>query len=69
MTYRLLALDLDGTTIAPDGTVRPATIAAIRRALDHGLLVIFATGRNYAESKPILDVIGHHPTGIFVGGA
>ncbi|MEM8875094.1 MAG: HAD family hydrolase [Planctomycetota bacterium] len=69
MTYRLLALDLDGTTIAPDGTVRPPTIAAIRRALEHDLMVVFATGRNYAESKPILDMIGHYPTGIFVGGA
>lgn len=67
--YKLLALDLDGTTISPDGSVRPATIAAIRRALDAGLLIAFATGRNYSESKPILDQIGHWPTSVFVGGA
>jgi hypothetical protein len=33
------------------------------------LLVCFATGRNWTESRTILDAVGHYPTAVFVGGA
>jgi Cof subfamily protein (haloacid dehalogenase superfamily) len=69
MPYRMIAIDLDGTLLAPDGAVPPRARAAIHAALDAGLLVCFATGRNWTESKAILDTVGHHSTAVFVSGA
>lgn len=67
--YRLIVLDLDGTLLSPTGEVTPRIKAAIRRALDAGLLVCFATGRNWTESRDVLDALEHYPTAVFVGGA
>ena len=67
--YDLIALDLDGTVLGPDGKVSPATLKAVRRALEVGYRVVFATGRNYHESLPVIDEIGHHGAAVFVGGA
>jgi HAD superfamily hydrolase (TIGR01484 family) len=41
----LIALDLDGTLLAPDETVSPANRAAIDRALRAGIRVVLVTGR------------------------
>jgi Cof subfamily protein (haloacid dehalogenase superfamily) len=67
--YRMLAIDLDGTLLSPDGTVSARNKAAIRKALDAGLLVCFATGRNWTESQTILDAVEHYSTAVFVSGA
>jgi Cof subfamily protein (haloacid dehalogenase superfamily) len=69
MPYRMIAIDLDGTLLASDGSVPPRAKAAIHRALGAGLLVCFATGRNWTESKSILDTVAHHATAVFVSGA
>jgi Cof subfamily protein (haloacid dehalogenase superfamily) len=42
---RLVALDLDGTTVAHDGTVTARTAEAVRAAGSAGLIVVLATGR------------------------
>jgi Cof subfamily protein (haloacid dehalogenase superfamily) len=65
----MIAIDLDGTLLASDGSVPPRAKAAIHRALGAGLLVCFATGRNWTESKSILDTVQHHSTAVFVSGA
>src|SRR6266446_1832263 len=67
--YRMIAIDLDGTLLSPAGQVTPRAKAAIHRALDAGLLVCFATGRNWTESQDVLDAVNHYPTAVFVGGA
>jgi 5-amino-6-(5-phospho-D-ribitylamino)uracil phosphatase len=67
--YRMVVLDLDGTLLSPAGEVTPRVKAAIHRALDAGLLVCFATGRNWTESRDILEALDHYPTAVFVGGA
>ena len=67
--YRLIALDLDGTLLGPDGKVSEASKAAVRRALEAGFRVVFATGRNYYESRHVIDEIGHYDAAVFVGGA
>jgi len=69
MTYRMIAIDLDGTLLSPDGSVSPKNKAAIRKVLNAGLLVCFATGRNWTESLTILDAVEHYDTAVFVGGA
>jgi len=68
-SYRMIAIDLDGTLLAPDGSVSPRAKAAIHKALAAGLLVCFATGRNYTESRMVLDAVEHYSTAVFVGGA
>lgn len=67
--YKLIAIDLDGTLLAPDSRVTDRTRRAVHAALDAGLLVCFATGRNWTESQFALEAIGHYATAVFVGGA
>lgn len=69
MAYRMIAIDLDGTLLSPDGTVSPRNKQAVHRALEAGLLVCFATGRNWTESQTILEAVAHYSTAVFVGGA
>lgn len=67
--YRMIAIDLDGTLLSPGGRVTPRAKAAVHSALEAGLLVCFATGRNWTESRLILDAVEHYATAVFVGGA
>src|SRR5258706_1874646 len=69
MAYRMIAIDLDGTLLGPDGTVSPRAKAAVHKALAAGLLVCFATGRNFTESQMVLDAVEHYDTAVFLGGA
>src|SRR5687768_14641784 len=67
--YRMIAIDLDGTLLSPSGEVTPRAKSAVRRALDAGLLVCFATGRNWTESRTVLEAVEHYDSAVFVGGA
>lgn len=67
--YRLIAIDLDGTLLSPSGEVTPRTRAAVHAALKAGLIVTFATGRNFTESIAVLDAVDHFDSAVFVGGA
>lgn len=60
---------MDGTLLCPAGRVTPRTQRAIRQALDAGVLVCFATGRNYTESREVLAACNHHAPAVFGGGA
>jgi hydroxymethylpyrimidine pyrophosphatase-like HAD family hydrolase len=48
MNYQVLATDYDGT-IAFDGKVDDATVAALRRARDAGLRLVMVTGRELSD--------------------
>jgi len=50
---KLLALDLDGTTLNSRGEVTGANRAAIRAAEDAGVLVTIATGRRFRDAQPV----------------
>jgi Cof subfamily protein (haloacid dehalogenase superfamily) len=67
--YRMIAIDLDGTLLSPDGKVTDRTKAAIHGCLSAGMLVCFATGRNWTESRSVLDTVAHHDHAVFAGGA
>jgi hypothetical protein len=67
--YKLIAIDLDGTLLSPSSQVTARTKTAIHRALEARLLICFATGRNFTESKTVLDAIEHYDSAVFVGGA
>jgi hypothetical protein len=65
----MIAIDLDGTLLSPTGRVTQRTKAAVHKALDAGLLVCFATGRNFTESRSVLDDVAHYSSAVFVSGA
>lgn len=50
---KLLALDLDGTTLNSLGQVPDANREAIRAAEDAGVLVTIATGRRFRDAQPV----------------
>ena len=54
MAIRLAALDVDGTLLAPDNSITPATRQAIREAKDAGLEIVVCTGRSFVEVQDIL---------------
>jgi hydroxymethylpyrimidine pyrophosphatase-like HAD family hydrolase len=57
MAQRLLALDLDGTTLNHMGELSPAVRDAIA-ALPEEVSVIVATGRSIIATTPILEALG-----------
>ncbi len=67
--YKMIAIDLDGTLLSPTGTVTEKTKHAVHGCLRAGMLICFATGRNWTESKMVLESIEHYATAVFAGGA
>lgn len=47
MTKKIIALDLDGTLLRPDGTISEFTQETIKHVQDKGHTVVIATGRPY----------------------
>ncbi len=50
---KLLALDLDGTTLNSFGQVPDTNRVAIRAAEERGVLVTIATGRRFRDARPV----------------
>ncbi|MBV9215150.1 MAG: HAD family phosphatase [Acidobacteria bacterium] len=50
---KLLALDLDGTTLTSTGEISDANRKAIRAAEENGVLVTIATGRRFRDARPL----------------
>ena len=60
---RLIAIDMDGTLLGPDGRVSPENLAALDRAEEHGVEIAIATGRRHCYAMRVLrelDRPGHH---------
>jgi Cof subfamily protein (haloacid dehalogenase superfamily) len=58
VTYRLLALDLDGTLIGADMTIPDETVAAAAAAQQRGLHITLATGRTFRATRPFAERLG-----------
>jgi 5-amino-6-(5-phospho-D-ribitylamino)uracil phosphatase len=56
--YQILALDVDGTLLDGDGTLRPSTAAAVARAARAGIRPVLCTGRRYRRALPIAQQLG-----------
>jgi Cof subfamily protein (haloacid dehalogenase superfamily) len=65
----MIAIDLDGTLLSPRNEVTKRTKDAVHQALKAGLLVCFATGRNWTESRTVVEAVEHYATAVFAGGA
>ncbi len=63
---RLVATDLDGTVVRPDGTLSPRTLAAFERCRRGGVQVVFVTGRPPRWMPPVAAATGH--TGLAICG-
>jgi len=65
---RLVALDMDGTLLNDRQEVSPRNAAAIRRALDAGVIVCLATGRGVQHVLPYTELLGLATPMITVNG-
>ena len=66
---RVVATDLDGTLLRPDGTVSRRTIRAVRAAQDAGIDVIPITGRPPRITWDVAKEAGLGPLGVCSNGA
>ncbi|GIP40900.1 5-amino-6-(5-phospho-D-ribitylamino)uracil phosphatase YcsE [Paenibacillus sp. J31TS4] len=67
--YRLIALDLDGTTLTDEKTLSPATKEWIGKAMDAGIHVIFSTGRGVQTAGGFREELGLQTPMVFLNGA
>lgn len=57
-TYKLLALDVDGTLVRRDGSIHDEDLRAIQRLQSAGIPVSIATGRLYSGTREVARRIG-----------
>ncbi len=55
---RLVALDIDGTLLNSRDELTPAVAAAVRAAVERGVVVVLATGRWYASARRLAGRLG-----------
>jgi Cof subfamily protein (haloacid dehalogenase superfamily) len=58
MTYKLLALDLDGTVMGPDLVIPESVRLAVAGLLRRGVYVTIATGRMFAATRTYAEQLG-----------
>lgn len=57
-TVGMVAIDMDGTLLAPDGHVSPRNLAALKAGADAGIEVVIATGRRHCYAMRQLRGVG-----------
>jgi hydroxymethylpyrimidine pyrophosphatase-like HAD family hydrolase len=58
VSMRLIAVDMDGTLVGPDGQVSKRNLAAVRSAEQAGVRVVVATGRRHSYAMKVLRGLG-----------
>jgi hypothetical protein len=66
---RLVATDLDGTIVRPDGTVTGRVRAALAAVEDAGVPLVLVTGRPPRWMHPVVEATGHRGTAVCANGA
>ena len=56
-TYRLVATDLDGTLLGPDGLLSPRTLQAAQRLHEAGVPLVLATSRRLTGAVPVAEAL------------
>jgi len=54
MPTKLLAIDLDRTLLSEERTISPRAAAALQKAADRGVQIVFCTGRRYRSTLPFV---------------
>ncbi len=67
--YKLVALDIDGTTVDSKGNLSDYTIKTIRKTVEQGTPVCLCTGRNLRNALPIVKKLNVKTPLICVDGA
>lgn len=57
MSYRVIALDLDGTLLTPGKTILPESIAALAKAKAAGIKILIVTGRHHCAIHPFYQAL------------
>jgi HAD superfamily hydrolase (TIGR01484 family) len=68
MTYRVIALDLDGTLLTPQKTILPESLTALQRARDAGVKVVIVTGRHHVAIHPFYQALALETPAICCNG-
>jgi len=55
---KLVAIDIDGTLLTPQGEISPRTLTAVRAAQEAGIVVTLATARRYLNTRQLADTLG-----------
>ena len=58
MGIKLIASDMDGTLLNDEGKISERNAAAIRKAIDAGVIFTIATGRMYCSIEPYAEKLG-----------
>jgi len=66
---KALALDLDGTTLLPDGILGEKTKSCIKKLISRGMQIIIATGRAIEASEKYRSAMGAQGPMVFFNGA
>ncbi|TJY41369.1 HAD family phosphatase [Cohnella pontilimi] len=69
MTFRLIALDVDGTLLDDDHQLTPRVREAVRAAASNGAEIVLCTGRGSTSALPVLEELGLPGTMITHNGA
>jgi hypothetical protein len=67
--YLALLLDLDGTLVTDEGSIRPRTLTALHAAHRRGVRVMVATGRSELGVAPVLDALAMDTPAVVYNGA
>ncbi len=62
----MIAIDVDGTLLGPDGQVSPRNCAALRAVQDAGIQIVIVTGRRHIYALKVLGSIGLAPSTVLV---
>jgi hydroxymethylpyrimidine pyrophosphatase-like HAD family hydrolase len=62
----MIAIDMDGTLLGPDGRVSDRNIAALKVAASAGIEIVVATGRRHCYAMRVLEAVGLPTSNILV---
>ena len=68
-TIKALALDLDGTVLAPGSVLSDRTIEAVKACRERGLRIIITTGRAIEAAEPFRASLGAEGPMVYYNGA
>ena len=66
---RMIATDIDGTMLRPDGSLSPVVRSALHDATAAGIHVVPTTGRPLVVATDVIEALNHDAFWIFANGA
>ena len=69
MTFKVIALDLDGTLLTPQKTILPESVLALQNARKSGAKVVIVTGRHHVAIHPFYQALELDTPAICCNGA